>query len=237
MNKMQAPKNKVIRSPEFKEVVYDVRRWELLKKLRSEALRIMESLIRCGFKPVIHGSLARGDVDSGSDIDIVIPYIVQPYEVEVCLERSNIRPLDKYVIQAIPSSTPKAYIELDAKGLKNLSFPLTHLSPREYEFYRFGGLITYEDLIKDVRVPGVTKQLILIMPTDFGHKELPVVGYEGYVSKVLGISLETVKERVEVLTRRDFVGRTGVYLSYMLRVDEDFSEALRNLIKSGKLKL
>ncbi|MEM1600523.1 MAG: DNA polymerase subunit beta, partial [Sulfolobales archaeon] len=83
-------------------------------------------------------------------------------------------------------------------------------------------------------VPGVNKQLILIIPTEFGHVEYPVIGYEGYVAKVVGISVETVRERVEVLSRRDRVGRTGVYLKYFLRADEGFDEALSTLMKNRR---
>lgn len=234
---MPYPKHKVIRVPEFKDIVYDMRRWELLKRLRSEALNLMKVLVTCGFNPIVHGSVARGDVDVNSDIDIVIPYNVEPYRVEICLEDNDIKPTNRYIVQATPSSTPKAYIELEPNGLKSLSFPLTHLSPREFEFYRFGGLLTYQELVKNVRVSGVTKQLVLVVPTEVGHREAPVIGYEGYVARVLGVSLETVKERVEVLSKRDAVGRTGTYLTYVLRVDEDFNEALAHLAKLGKVKI
>lgn len=234
---MSIPRHKVLRVPEFKEVRYSVDRWGLLSRLRAEALKIMGVLIKCGFKPITHGSIARGDVSEGSDVDIVIPYNVQPYEVELCLDVNGIAPSSKYVVQATPTSTPKAYVELDPSGLRTISFPLLHLTPREYEFYRFGGLLSYEELVRGLRVPGVSKQLLLIEPTDYGHRELPVVGYEDYVAKVIGVSLETVLERVKALSKRDVIGRTGVYLKYVLRVDEVFEEAVRTLIKSGKIRL
>ncbi|MEM1601109.1 MAG: nucleotidyltransferase domain-containing protein, partial [Sulfolobales archaeon] len=159
---MSIPKHKVCRTPEYREVYYSDSRWDLLKTLRRDAARLMEVLINCGFNPILHGSLARGDVEANSDIDIVIPYNIQPYEVELCLERNNMTFFSKYIVQATPASSLKAYVELDPKGLKNVSFPLTPLSPREYEFYKFGGLINYQDLVKNVRVPGVNKRLILI---------------------------------------------------------------------------
>lgn len=231
---MSIPKHKVCKTPEYREVYYADSRWDLLNNLRRNAVKLMEVLINCGFDPILHGSLARGDVEADSDIDIVIPYNIQPYEVELCIERNNITPFSKYIVQATPASSLKAYIELDPKGLKNISFPLTPLSPREYEFYKFGGLINYQDLIKNVRVPGVNKQLVLIIPTEFGHVEYPVIGYEGYAAKVVGVSIETVRERIEVLSRRDRLGRTGVYLKYFLRTDEGFDEALSALMKNRK---
>ncbi len=234
---MSIPRHKVSRIPEFKEVVYDRSMWETLEFLRSRALNIMLKLKKCGFEPIAHGSIARGDVTVKSDVDIVITYPIQPYSMEVCLEREGLKPFRKYVVQATPSSTPKAYIELDVEGLTTISFPLSNLSQRELEFYKFGGLVDVNDLIKKVRRPGVNKNLILIMPIDLGHKEAPVVGYESYVANVLDISLETVLERVKVLTRRDNVGRTGTFLNYVLNVDEGFEEALTKLIKLGRLKL
>lgn len=234
---LSTPRHKVSRVPEFKEVVYDYKVWKTLEVLRGRALNIMLKLRECGFEPIAHGSVARGDVTPKSDVDVVITYSIQPYKVEVCLERSGLKPFKKYLVQATPSSTPKAYVELDAEGLTTVSFPILNLSQRELEFYRFGGLVDVNDLIKGVRKPGVNKNLILIVPTDSGHREAPVVGYEPYVANVLNISLETVLERVRVLTRRDDVGRTGTFLNYVLNVDESFEEALAKLVKSGRLKL
>lgn len=231
---MSTPRHKVSKVPEHKEIHYPENNWRLLNVLRNEALKLMKILIKCNFYPILHGSLARGDVNANSDIDIVIPYNIRPYEVETCLENNNLIPINRYIIQATPSSALKAYIELEHKGLKNISFPLTPLSSREHEFYRFGGLINYHELVKGLRVPGVNKQLILIVPKPYGHDEYPVIGYEGYVAKLIGVSLETVKERIEVLSRRDEYGRTGVYLKYVLMINESFDEALVKLIKGKK---
>ena len=232
----EQPRHKVVRVPEFKEVIYDKSRWDLLRELRREAQKIMLTLSRCGFSPVVHGSIARGDVSKRSDIDVVIPYTVQPYLVLTCIENSNLHTYSKYIIQATPASTPKAYIELDPEGLKTISFPLGHLSPREWEFYKFGGLLDIQDLKEGKRVPGVNKSLLLIVPTKHGHKEAPVIGYEDFAAKVIGISIETVLERIRVLAKRDMYGRTGVFLKYVLVGDENFEEAYRRLVKSGKIK-
>jgi len=228
---MRVPKHKVVKSPEFREVIYDEVRWSVLEELRKDALKIMEALRGCGFKAVTHGSIARGDVGLGSDVDVVIPYVVEPYRIEFCLERKGFNIVSKYIVKATPSSTPKAYMELDLKGLRTVSFPLKELGAREWEFYRFGGLLDIEDLLKGKRVPGVNKNLVLIIPTEKGHKEAPVVGYEGYAARVVGVSIETVYERIRVLQRRDKHGRTGVFLSYVLGPDESFEEVL------GKLRL
>ncbi len=226
---MRVPKHKVVKSPEFREVIYDEVRWGVLEELRKDALRIMEALEGYGFKAVTHGSIARGDVDLGSDVDVVIPYVVEPYRVELCLETKGFNIVNKFVVKATPSSTPKAYMELDLKGSRTVSFPLRDLSAREWEFYRFGGLLDIEDILKGKRVPGVNKNLILIIPTEKGHKEAPVVEYEDYVARVVGVSIETVYERVRVLQRRDKHGRTGVFLNYVLGPEESFEEVLDKL--------
>ena len=232
----RTPRHKVARIPEFREVTYSATRWEILRRLRRDASRLMKALKSCGLEPITHGSLARGDVNSKSDVDIVIPYRVQAFLVELCLENHGIQALNRFIIQATPASTPKAYIEVDPSGLRTVSFPLSDLSPREWEFYRFGGMVSYEELVRDVRVPGVSKSLVLIIPTEKGHREAPVVGYEHYVAKVVSVSIETVVERVNVLTRRDRHGRTGVYLKYQLLSSESFEEAFNKLIESGRLK-
>ena len=237
MDYYRIPKHKVVRNPEFKEVVYDEKRWRILRSLREEAKEIMSVLLKCGLKPITHGSIARGDVTRDSDIDIVIPYAVQPYLVELCVEKSNLKIYSKYIIRATPIATPKAYIELDVYGKRTISFPLSKLSAREWEFYRFGGLITYEDIVKGRRVPGVNKSLVLIIPTEFGHKEAPVIGYEDFVARILNISIDTVLERVKVLMRRDEHGRTGVFLKYHLGSNESFEEAIDRLIEMGKLDI
>ncbi len=219
----------MVHVPEFRKVVYGPERWKRLKMLRYRAAEIMKTLLRCGMRGVAYGSIARGDVTRESDIDIVIPYVVEPYRIELCLENAGLNVSLKYIVQATPSSTPKAYIELDPEGKETISFPLKSLSPREWEFYNFGGLLTLESLLKNVRVAGVSKNLILIIPSEDGHLEAPVIGYEGFTAKQLGVSIETVLERVRVLRKRDRYGRTGVYLKYVLRPTESFEEAIKDL--------
>jgi predicted nucleotidyltransferase len=100
---------------------------------------------------------------------------------------------------------------------------------REWEFYRFGGVIDLEELMKDRRVAGVDKRLLLIEPTLEGHKESSVIGRERQVAKLLGVSLDLVEERIRVLGRRDRIGRTGVYLNRQLSPEENFEEVLKQI--------
>ncbi|MCK4313733.1 DNA polymerase subunit beta, partial [Candidatus Bathyarchaeota archaeon] len=56
-----------------------------------------------------------------------------------------------------------------------------------------------------------------------------IVGREDYVAKLLGISVETVFDRVHALSRRNEVGRTGVFIEKELSFDETFEMLLKKL--------
>lgn len=218
-----------------REVVYDERRWELLRRKRKEALPILESATKIFEGSLLHGSLARGDVKEESDIDVAIPKYVPPYLVEFTLERANIKWYDRFIVQATPRSTPKLYYSLDPLETKTLSLPLGKLSKTEYEFYKFGGSLTLEGLKKDIRVPGVDKRLVLIVPTENGHFEESIIGKEEYVANLLKISPETVKERKEVLLRRSRYGRTGVFLEYHIPEFEPTIKGIERLKMNSKM--
>ncbi len=221
------PREKIERRGEYKIVVYDEERWKLLRKMRMEAAKIMEALVKVGLAPIVHGSIARGDVKPTSDIDVFIPYPVPPYTVELALERAGLKIYYKLIVQATPGSTPKAYLVLDAEEKRVVSFPLAKLGRTEYEFYYFGGALDYKGLVEGRRVPGVDKRLVLIEPTREGHRESPVIGREAEVARIVGVSIETVLERVRVLSRRDEVGRTGVFVKIELDSSESIEEAVR----------
>jgi predicted nucleotidyltransferase len=82
---------------------------------------------------------------------------------------------------------------------------------------------------RQVRVVGVDKRLMLIEPTQTGHVETAILGQEEYVAKRLGVALETVLDRVHALTKRDAVGRTGVFIKRTLAVSETFEMAMARL--------
>ena len=226
-------REKVERRGEVLHVYYDEARWRLLRSLRGEALRIIEALAARGLRPIVHGSIARGDVHEGSDIDVFIPYPVPSYTVELALEAAGFHVSHKLVVQATPHSTPKAYLALDAEEKRMVSFPLAKLGRTEYEFYYFGGALDYEGLRRGLRVPGVTKRLTLIEPREWGHVETPVIGREAEVARIVGVSVETVLERVRVLTRRDEHGRTGVFVKLELEPWESIEDAVRRLAREN----
>ena len=226
---MRLPRHKVARVPEFKEVIYEDERWRLLGELRGVATNVMGVLALCGYVALVHGSVARGDVDRGSDVDIVVPYIVPPALLESCLERRGLAIYRKVVVKATPKSAARVLYELSPAGDVTVSVPVERFSPRELEFYKFGGAVSYEELIGGLRVPGVTKSLVLVVPTERGHREAPVVGYEHYVARLLGISVTTVRERVELLSRRDEIGRTGLFFRRVLSPSESVEEVVEEI--------
>ncbi|RLI26610.1 MAG: DNA polymerase subunit beta [Candidatus Hecatellales archaeon] len=219
---------KPVRLADLREVAYDEARWRLLESLRLKAERIMKVLEDSGLGgTLVHGSLARGDVDRRSDVDVVIPYPVSSFQVEVALEKAGLQPVDRLLVQATPRHVVKAHLYLDE--LTTVTFPLIEFSRLEREFYKFGGEVGLRELQAGVRVPGIDKRLMLILPTARGHQEVSVVGREAEAAGIVGVSPEMVGERVRVLLRRDSLGRTGVYLKYRLKPGETFEEALRRL--------
>ncbi|MGB9714171.1 MAG: nucleotidyltransferase domain-containing protein [Candidatus Bathyarchaeales archaeon] len=215
------------RRMDYREVVYGAERWALLKRFRDKAIWVMEALEKNGVYSIVHGSIARGDVNTKSDIDVFIPHQISSFTAEAILEKAGIPIIRRLVVQATPTYAMKAYIEMDENT--RVSFPLMKMRKVEMEFYRFGGEATLKDLRNGVRVCGVDKRLLLIEPTEKGHRETTIVGREEHVAKLLGISVETVLDRVHALLRRDDVGRTGVFIERELLEDETFELALKHI--------
>jgi len=208
---------------ERRSVEYDRDHWALLERLRSRALQIMQALEAAGVRSFVYGSVARGDVSRNSDVDIVVPYTISSYKVEVALTGVTRREL----AQATPSMVLKGHIYLENDTC--VSFPLFKMKPRELEFYKWGGQVGIEEIQKGVRVHGVDKRLLLIEPTAAGHTESGVVGHETEVAKKLGVGVGIAQERVRVMMRRDTIGRTGIYRTHVLSQTESFEEVAKTL--------
>ncbi len=212
---------------DYKEVTYTSARWQLLNELRSKAEEIMAALEAFHLVSIVHGSIARGDVKRGSDVDVFIPEVQNSFLVETSLEKANVPINSRLIVQATPNYAMKAHIEVNAQI--TVSFPLMQMRRVEREFYRFGGETNLNQLKAGVRVSGVDKRLMLIEPTDKGHVESSIIGREEFAAKILGISAETVLDRVHTLLKRDTVGRTGVFVKKELAPDETFELALKKL--------
>jgi predicted nucleotidyltransferase len=218
---------KPVKRLEHREIVYDAEHWTLLEKYRQKSMTIMEALEKAHLETIVHGSIARGDVTKKSDIDIFIQDQPSSFIVETALEKADILVNGRVIVQATPTYTMKAYLELDENA--SVSFPLAKMRKVEREFYRFGGEVTLKGLRDLLRRYGVDKRLMLIEPTKEGHRESSIIGREEEIAKLLGISVETVSDRVRTLTRRGEVGRTGVFIKRELPADETFEMVLKRL--------
>lgn len=211
------------------EVIYDSERWRRFRLLRSEAADMMRPLVDHHIDAVAYGSIARGDISEGSDIDIFIPQPPAPALIEASLERSGIHETMREIVQATPSYAAKGYIYVGER--RSYSLPLVNLRTVELEFYGFAGSVNSSQIDSGIRVPGVDKRLMLIEPTPSGHVESPIQGREGVVAKMLGISVGVVLDRVRTLRRREKIGRTGVFLKRVLAPEESFGEVFKQLSK------
>lgn len=220
---------KPVRSADIVEIVYDEKRRRLFKDLRKRTLELMEVLVRQGFDPIVHGSVARGDVRKGSDVDVVVPHVVPSYKIELALREAKLEPMKREIAVATPWQLPKAHIYIEED--RSITFPLVKPKQLEVEFYYFGGAASSEQVRQTIRVPGVDKRLMLIEPTPKGHVESPVMGKEAEVAKRIGVRIEIVRERVQVLTRREDVGRTGIFIKRALMPDENFEEVFKQLVQ------
>jgi predicted nucleotidyltransferase len=213
-------KEKVERHVSGRLVEYSEARWALLEGLRERAVTVQDALPT---DSLVYGSVARGDVVPGSDIDVVLMGEVTSYAVELALG-SDLRGSERRITIASPNSVPKAIIEL-GQGT-SVSWPLLPPTEREEEFYRFGGAIDAAGTRSGERVAGVSKRLLLVEPGEEGHLETSVPGLEVDVARRLGVPLDVVDERVRVLTRRDAIGRTGVFRSVSVGEGMTFEQAL-----------
>jgi predicted nucleotidyltransferase len=178
-------------------VSYPSSRWARLESLRNRAIKVINALATWSQTALTHGSVARGDVDDKSDVDVLIPSNVNTQLVEATLENAGFTIFSREIAQATPSHSPKAHIQLDVEQTTSVTVPLTPFRSMELEFYAFGGKAALPELKAKIRSAGCTKKLTLIEPTTEGHFESPVVGRESEVARLLGVSVAIVTLSVE----------------------------------------
>jgi predicted nucleotidyltransferase len=212
------------------EVAYDEAHWRLLDRLRGEAVSLIKPLSDRHIEAIAYGSIARGDVNERSDIDVFVPHLPAPSILEALIEEAGTNITHREIVQATPTYAAKGYIYSEER--RGYSFPLVPMRPIEREFYGFAGSVNLKQLNAETRVPGVDKRLMLIDPTKTGHMESPIQGKEGTVAKKLGIGVKVVRDRVRTLKRRQRVGRTGVYIKRTLSPEESFGDIYRQLAQT-----
>jgi hypothetical protein len=213
-------REKIVRHVDGRAVRYTSHRWMTLASLRARAAAVQRALPG---RSMVYGSVARGDVRDGSDVDVVLVDGAPSFAVELSLE-SRFHIVERRITLASPSSVPKAHVVLDEGS--TVSWPLLAPSEREEAFHAFGGWLDAAAAGPRDRVPGVSKRLLLVEPTPEGHVESSVVGSEVAVARRLRVPLDVVLERVRVLGRRDRVGRTGVFKSVPVPDGESLEQAL-----------
>jgi hypothetical protein len=217
----------------YRKVRYSEEHKKLLKNKRDQAKKLLKFFIRENLTGYVYGSIARGDIHQNSDIDIIFLYRIPPYKIEFILNKNNIKKYNREIIAATPSDAVKLYIHISE--LISITIPLTKLSKNNLEFYDFGGKIDYKQLKKNARVPGIDKRLVLIRPTEEGHEEFSIINQESIAAKIVGVSIDTINERKNVLLRREKYGRTGVFLKRELALNETVEGALKKIAEENRI--
>ncbi|MEM4890234.1 MAG: hypothetical protein QW325_01385, partial [Nitrososphaerota archaeon] len=163
-----------------------------------------------------------------SDVDVFIQSPASTTIIELYLSEAGIMVRDRVLVQATPSHVPKAYLVIDE--YTSVSLPLLKMTEDEVGFYRLAGQLSYEELRRGLRVPGMNKELMLIIPTPEGHIELPVERNIEEAALILGVDPKILRNRVRVLRRRREHGRTGVYREISIPRDKTFEQVLDELI-------
>jgi predicted nucleotidyltransferase len=227
------PRAKIQYKPIDLSVKYDRNQWDLFHSKRKLAKIVTNPLYSAGIQFFVYGSVARGDVNPLSDIDIVVLQKLSSFQIETILDQSNIQILGKEIVQATPGDAIKGHLHLPNET--TMTFFLSDANEVSYEFYQFGGAINGDMLENSTRIPGVTKRLTLIIPNEQGHKEINLVGNETHAQQLLKIHPKIIEVRKRVLLKRDKTGRTGVFLKKSLTTEQNFEEELKKIADTNPI--
>ncbi|MHA2091437.1 MAG: nucleotidyltransferase domain-containing protein [Candidatus Kariarchaeaceae archaeon] len=226
-------KQKIHSSPHDSLVIYDTQQWTYLKQKRAVGVVLLQAFHEFPVEVASYGSVARGDVSATSDIDIVIFDPLPSFQIERLIEEVEPPILERRIVMATPNHAIKGQITIE-RGI-TISFPLIKFTQRERDFYTFAGKLDYSQLIRKERVVGVDKRLMLIQPNPQGHRERALTSVTLKELVRLGFPQRLIEERKRVLTRRNQIGRTGVFLDHLVSPDEGFDHALQVLASHNSL--
>jgi predicted nucleotidyltransferase len=218
--------NKILRD-HFNTVTYSENHLKLLHQKRERSKLLLEMFAKKGLNPFLYGSIARGDIHTDSDIDIVLIQLIAPYQIEIILDKNGFNNYYREIIMATPADTLKLYIYLNE--LESITIPLSKFDKKSREFYDFGGKINLNQIKNSIRVPGIDKRLVLIQPVSDGHEEYSIIGNEHLAAKQLNVSIEVINERKKVLLKREKFGKTGVFLKRPIEMNETIEDVLKKL--------
>jgi hypothetical protein len=218
--------NKILRD-HFNSVTYSENHLKLLHQKRERSKLLLEMFAKKGLNPFLYGSIARGDIHTDSDIDIVLIQLIAPYQIEIILDKNGFNNYHREIIMATPAGTLKLYIYLTE--LESITIPLSKFDKKSREFYDFGGKINLNQIKNSIRVPGIDKRLVLIQPVSDGHEEYSIIGNEHLAAKQLNVSIEVINERKKVLLKREKFGKTGVFLKRPIEMNETIEDVLKKL--------
>jgi predicted nucleotidyltransferase len=217
----------------YRHVVYSEKRWAILRNKREIAKRVMAPLHMHGYSPIIYGSIARGDVDEESDVDVFIEQVVNPALLETIVEKHLGGWVKRTVIQATPGYVVKGYIYIDE--LVSISFPLIEMLPNEAEFYSIAGKLSYGEVLENKRCGGMNKSMMIIIPVEDGHMEFPARQDPDLAAKLIGVDPKALRERLHVLEKRKEHGRTGTYVEVELDEGSTFTQVLKTIINENPI--
>ncbi|MHA1359477.1 MAG: hypothetical protein ACTSQI_14805 [Candidatus Helarchaeota archaeon] len=121
-------KEKVARHFLEGSIRYTEEHWALFQELRGNAYPILETLK--SYAPLLHGSIARGDISKTSDIDVILPRQVKEFQISAAMDAIDYTPSERWLVQATPLSAIKGVLVYTPTV--SVTFPLIPFYPREY---------------------------------------------------------------------------------------------------------
>ena len=141
--------------------------------------------------------------------------------------------MKRKIVQGTPNQTPKMEYQLGVNTNIHLSVPFVQLSNRENDFISFAGKLSLTKFQNGEYANCVNKKLLLVEPMDnkgynYHYTSIRDLPYND-IAKKINVGVDIILERIRVLSRRDDIGRTGLYIDYELNPSEEPEKVLKEL--------